>query len=95
MKYQAGVDGGERERVDGHMVDKLLLFGIEDGEGWKPVALEPGKRWEIVDGSRSIMATRWKEEERTAELRRNNRGGRRSEPDPHRSGRNSGTGEAL
>ena len=56
------------------MADDLRLFGIGDGEGWKSVALDPGKWWEVVmDGGRTFMATWRKEEERAAEVRRNKR----------------------
>ena len=53
------------------MVDDLRLFGIWDGEGWKTVALDPCKCWEIVmEGGRTFRATWRKEEKRSAEVRR-------------------------
>ena len=56
------------------MADDLRLFGIGDGEGWKTVALDPGKLWEVVmEGERTFMATWGTEEERAAEVRRNER----------------------
>ena len=60
--------------MDGLRADDLRLFGIGDGEGWKTVALDPGKWWEVVmEGGRTFMASRRTEEERAAEVRRNKR----------------------
>ena len=56
------------------VADDLRLFGIKDEEGWKTVALDLGKWWEMVmEGGRTFMATWRKEEERAAEARRNKR----------------------
>ena len=45
------------------VADDLRLFGIGDGEGWKTVALDPGKWWEVVvmEGGRTVIATLRKE----------------------------------
>ena len=68
-----GRGGKEREWTD-CVADDLRLFGIGDGEGWKTVALDPGKWWEVVmEGGRTFMATWRTEEERAAEVRRNKR----------------------
>ena len=57
-----------------HFTFHLLLFGIGEGEGWKTVALDPGKLSEVVmEGVRTFMATWRKEEERATEVRRNKR----------------------
>ena len=68
-----GRGGKEKEWTD-CVADDLRLFGIGDGEGWKTVALDPGKWWEVVmEEGRTFMATWRTEEERTAEVRRNKR----------------------
>ena len=47
-----------------YVADDLRLFGIRDGEGWKTVALNPGKWLEtLMEGGRTFMATWRKEEE--------------------------------
>ena len=45
----------EKEWTD-CVVDDLRLFGIGDGKGWKTVALDPSKWWEVViEGGRTFM----------------------------------------
>ena len=44
---QCGRGGKEKEWTD-CVADDLRLLGIGDGEGWKTVALDPGKWWEVV-----------------------------------------------
>ena len=66
-------EGKEKEWMD-CVADDLRLFGIEDGEGWKTVALGLGKWWEMVmKGGRTFMAGWKKEEERATEVRRHKR----------------------
>ena len=68
-----GRGGKEKEWTDCE-ADDLRLFGIGDGEGWKTVALDPDKWWEVVmEGGRTFMAAWRTEEERAAELRRKKR----------------------
>ena len=69
----AWTGGKEKEWTD-CVADDLRLFGIGDGEGWKIVALDPGKWWEVVmEGGRTFMAAWRTEEERAAEVRRKKR----------------------
>ena len=52
-----GRGGKEKEWTD-CVADDLRLFGIGDREGWKTVALDPGRWWEVVmEGGRTFMAT--------------------------------------
>ena len=68
-----GRGGKEKEWTD-CVADNLGLLGIGDGKGWKTVALDPGKWWEVVmEGGRTVLATWRTEEERAAEVRRNKR----------------------
>ena len=55
--------GGKEKEWTGCVADDLRLFEIGDGEGWKTVALDPGKWWEMVmKGGRTFMAGRKEEE---------------------------------
>ena len=66
--------GRQGEEWTDWVADDLRLFGIGDGQGWKTVALDPGKWWEVMmEGGRTFMATWRTEEERAAEVRRNKR----------------------
>lgn len=67
--------GGIKEKVwTDCVVDYLRLFGIEDGEGGKAAALDPGKWWErVMEGDRTLMATWKKEEKRAVEVHHNER----------------------
>ena len=77
-----GRGGKEKEWTD-CVTDDLRLFGIGDGEGWKTVALDPGKWWEVVmDGGRTFMVAWRKEEERAAEVRRNKRNAEEADTTP-------------
>ena len=67
--------GGKEKEWTECVADDLWLFGIGVWEGWKTVALDPGKWWEVVmEGGRTFMAAWRTEEERAAEVRRNREG---------------------